>query len=427
MTFFTEAESSMTSKIQSAFLPFALMIAPLGLSACLGIMDGTSPTQKSSASIRLVIVREATDDLGPVGKVSGLARTAIRGAGNTPETLESFQVAVSSIQLAKSIDLTGTAYKDPVDPFPIFTNAGLAQKDLSHPELPGNAVQDGDYIDFMSSQGLAKLATSAAFHSEQVGEYNYVLMGWAPTFKVLASVALAGGDILYTKNGTLDSNISQIHAAGSLFAGPAETVDIDSHNGGTYFHFLKPLAILPSDLNTTALVHDTVSRRDSSGHAVPFDTLVQAGQLSVMLIFNPDGLISAWDTANANPPAGAGLALAQITGPGGLGNLHVPALNATAIPYRQGQGILRETYLFAADHPLHPGIGIRTRVELYLVENNIVAINLRGLSGPGGGPPVDPMGAFSVANGTDGDLVVEDWNHTSLLPGFRRLGAVGDQ
>ena len=404
-------------KIGLAWLPAGLSLA---FCACLGLTDEkpAGGGQNRSAHIRLVPIREPA---APVG--AALAR---KGAGNTADGLESFQVAVSAIQIVKDVDLTGTGTHNPVDPVMLFSNPALSDRstvDTTHAIEEG---QDADYIDFMTAAGLQKLSTSSTFFSQNVGAYNFVLVNWAMAFRVRAAINIGGGQTVYTKQGTLDAQGWQVHAASSMFQGPAETVKVSKNNGGTWFHFLKPLEIRESDLNTTVMVHDTMSHLDSLGHAVPFDTLVPAGQLSVLLLFSPEAYLSAWDSSHVTSSMTGGQEMAELTGPDGMGNIHVPALDATAIPYRQGEEVWRETYVFTGDHPQNPGQEVRTRLELYTIGDNIVGIHLRGLSGSAGGPPVDPPGAFFVDRNAAGLITVQDWNHAAILNGFKTLPYVGD-
>jgi hypothetical protein len=404
---------------KSPLIPGAAALLALGLSACLGLNSegGKSKSSPSSAAVRLVPVSQPTD-------AAALAR---RGAGNAPADLESFQVAVSSITLVQSVQLggeTGTGWQSPQGTFTVFDNAALNNRMNTAAHHGADAALDADFIDFMQPSDLAKLATSAPFRSEQVADYNYVLVNWAPAFKVRASIPLGEGETVYTKTGTWDSSTYQTTASTPMMSGPAETVRVVSPNGGSFFRFLKPLSIKESDLNGTVMVHDTVSRHDSSGHVVPFDTVVAMGQLSVMLVFNSDELLSAWDSSSALAASG-GPERAELTSPDGLGNIHVPVLDLTAVPYRQGQDIWRETYIFDAVDPQVPGRNVRVRLELYLVDDNIVAVGLRGISAGAGGPPVMAPSAFFVEEGADGSIDIQNWDHTSIFSPFHRLDSIG--
>jgi len=407
----------MPVKHQSLFLLSLTALSVSALISCLGITgDESSGSRKTAASsIRLVTLSAPTQE-------AGLAR---RGAGNTTERLESFQVAVAGITLVKTVELGGTGWHNPQGNFPIFENKSLSTRMQDSMFHDYNVPHDSDYIDFMTEAGRAKLAATAPFTEQEVGDYNFVLINWTEGFRVRASVDLGDGNTIYTKAGTYDSARYQTTAVTSMFTGPAETVMAVHPNGGTFFRFLKPLSIKESDLNSTLMVHDTVTHHDSAGHAVPFDTLVASGQLSVMLIFNPDGFITAWDSSRSTSSILGGMEQADFRGPDGLGNMHVPPLTATAVPYRQGQAIWRETYLFEAPYPGDDARSVRTRLELYFVEDNIVAINLHGLPGAGGGPPTDAPGAFFVENKSDGGLDVQNWDHSPIFSNFRRLAEIG--
>lgn len=393
---------------------FAAALA-LTLSACLGTTDAPRQGVQKSPSIRLIPVREPT--LG-----SGAAK---RAAGNRAAGLESFQVAISSISLYRDITINGSGWGNPVGPFNLFQAPDWGAYGFITGENALDPANDRYFVDFMSPGGLSRIATSAPFTSGNLGEYNYAVVSWEMPFRVRASIPLDDGLVLYTKAGASIADPGTphftTHTAASMLTGPAETSVAVKNNGGTWFRFLKPLTLTEADFNATALVRDT-SRRDSLGNII--DTLVPAGQLNVMLVFNPEEFLAGWDTAYS-PGEWSGLG-PDITGPGGVGNILVPFLDATAVPYRQGEVVWRETYLIDAENPSPPRQGIRTRFEIYTVGDNIVAASLRGLVGPRGEHPVEtPIVSFVEASGGGGLLSVQDYAHAPILDGFIRLPAPG--
>ena len=140
------------------------------------------------------------------------------------------------------------------------------------------------------------------------------------------------------------------------------------------------------------------------------------------MIFNPDQFITAWDSATAErmPPLG------ELMGPGGVGNMKVPFLDATVVPYREGEEVWRESYVFLARNDQMDGNdSLRARLEVYLVGDNILACVTRALTGPQGEFPVEPVNAWYVKEQTHGTLLAEDNKHEPIVSGFRRLSAPG--
>jgi hypothetical protein len=287
---------------------------------------------------------------------------------------------------------------------------------------PANALDpanDRFFVDFMTAAGRERISNTATFTEAELGEYNFVIVNWAQPFRVRAAVDLGGGHTVYTKPGAYDAATGSSVSTRDMLTGPAETAVAVKPNGGTWFRLLRPLTLTDADLNTTTLVRDT-SRRDSAGNVV--DTLVPAGQLNVMLVFNPEGFLTAWDEPYTD---GSGPGSAEISGPGGMGNIHVPFLDASVIAYRTGEEVWRESYLFAGIDPERPGYGVRTRLDIYTVGDNVVAASVRGLVGPAGEAPLESNTVFFAANGSGGALELQTHDRSPLVGGFHRLAAVG--
>lgn len=389
------------------------------LAGCIGSDSGSGPSaRKSKAVIRLVPVLEPTSG-------AALAR---RVAGGTGGGLESFQVAVEMVYLAQDISISGSGWSDPRGVLSLFQQDPL-MTETHNVVTAANALDpanDGYFIDFMTAAGRSRLSSSGGFVSEQLGEYNFVIVNWAMPFRVRGSVGLGGGETVYTKSGTYNAATQSTLAAGDMFTGPAQTTVAVKPNGGTWFRFLRPLVLTDSDLTTTRLVHDT-TRRDSLGNVI--DTLVPAGQLNVMLVFNPDDFLTGWDTAYAAGsgagPMPRGPTSTELTGAGGLGNIHVPFLDATVVPFRTGEEVWRESYVFTGEDPSDPGFDFRTRFEIYTVGDNVMAASVRGLVGPDGEFPLESMSVFFAQSGAAGTLDFQDHAHGNIVGDFRRLGALG--
>jgi hypothetical protein len=383
-----------------------------GIMSCLGTDSGKSGEFKKSASVRLIPVMEPTQN-------RALAR---RVGGGTSEGLESFQVAVEAIFMSRELTITGSGWSNPVGFLGFYEAPALIGSERHDVITAANAMDaenDRYFIDFMTAAGRARIATGATFTEAALGEYNFVIVNWALPFRVKASVDLGDGRTVRTKAGVYNASTGVTTASSDMMSGTAETAVVIKQNGGTWFHLLKPLKLTEADLNTTTLVHDT-TRRDSAGHVI--DTLVPAGQLNVMLVYNPDGFLSAWDSADTH---GGGMDQAELAGPGGVGNIHVPYLDATVVPFRTGEEVWRETYVFTGTDPERPEFGFRTRFELYTVGDNVVAASLRGLVGPAGEIPLEAGNIFFAENGTGGALEMLSHDRSPVLGGFHRLATVG--
>ncbi|MEO6095494.1 MAG: hypothetical protein ABIW76_07410 [Fibrobacteria bacterium] len=407
--------SSSTSR-SSRHSALACACLAASLMSCLGTNDsgGSGKTAAGkSAIINLIPVMEPTQN-------RALAR---RVGGGTAEGLESFQVAIEAVFMARDITITGSAWSNPQGFLGFYRAEDLMTE--GHNVITGanalDAANDRFYVDFMTAAGRERIANTATYTEAELGEYNFVIVNWAQPFRVRGSVDLGDGRKVYTKAGSYDAARGATVTASDMLTGPAETSVAVKNNGGAWFRLLRPLVLTAADLDTTKLVHDT-TRLDSAGHVV--DTLVPAGRLNVMLVYNPEGFLTAWDTAYASAE---GPSNAEITGPGGIGNIHVPYLDATVVPFRTGEEVWRETYLFTglftgAD-PERAGYGFRTRFELYTVGDNVVAASIRGLVGAAGEAPLESNNVFFVEYGAAGTLEIQSHDHSSLIGGFHRLAA----
>jgi hypothetical protein len=393
-------------------LACALMaVTAAGLMSCLGMNDSDKSSPRKSASVRLIPVMEPTQE-----------RALARRVGNGTEAgLESFQVAIEAIFLTRDITLTGSGWTNPQGYLGFYEARDLMTPDhsLLTPANALNPAYDHFFVDFMTAAGRERIANTATFTEAELGEYNFVVVNWAYPFRVRAAVDLGDGHSVYTKPGVYDSAIGGSVSAADMLTGPAETAVAVKPNGGTWFRLLRPLTLTSADLNTTTLVHDT-TRRDSAGHVI--DTLVPAGQLNVMLVFNPDGFLTGWDEPFVD---GGGVNHAEIQGPGGVGNIHVPFLDASVIAFRTGEEVWRESYLFTGEDPGVPGFRTRTRVEIYSVGDNVVSASVRGLVGPDGEPPMESTTVFFAEAGAGGTLELQSHDHTPIVGGLHRLSTVG--
>lgn len=339
--------------------------------------------------------------------------------------MESFQVAVSSIDLIREYSASTGAPSGPSLRF--FNQTELVTDKTDTLLTAENALdpeKDKFYVDFMTAAGREKITQAAEYDSTMLGDYNWVSLGWAKPFRVRASASIGDGKTVYTKPGTTefskDDYTGYTTMLGDVLTGPAQTAIVMKNNGGTLFHLLKPLSLTKEDLSGVKMIRDT--GRTESGK--PIDTLIAVpiGQLQVMLVFNPDQFITAFDSISAeNYPKKV-----ELMGPNGVGNFTVPFLDATPVPYRKGDVISRETYLFAAQDQPRTGETMRISVDLYFNGSNIVAASTRSLVGPKGEFPVFAPIPLYVSESSDG-ITLEDNKHNQIVKNLKRLAAAGDK
>jgi hypothetical protein len=107
--------------------------------------------------------------------------------------------------------------------------------------------------------------------------------------------------------------------------------------------------------------------RDSSGD--PIVNHIRSGRWNVLLVFNPKDMLfgGADDSSNSSIQG-------DIRSADSSQYVSVPFLKATAVPYREGEDVMRETYEFTVtvDQAWARGT-YGMRLELYLIGDNVVA------------------------------------------------------
>lgn len=394
-------------------------ILAFGFVSCLGLTDSGSKGGKAAkrATVKLVSVSE------PTAAPKALAKNV---AGASATDLQSFQVAVENIFLAKDISINGTAWNQPTGTLLFYNQPTLESAPDHNLITAANALDpsnDKYYVDFMKAEDRQRISQGATFEESHLGDYNFVIVSWAKPFRVRAAVPLGNGQTVHTRPGaTVETGNAMApystQMSGDVMAGPAQTAVAMKNNGGTWFRFLKPLTLSQDDLKGTRNRRDTLV---VAGDTLVKDTVVPIGQLQVMLVFNPDQFLTAWDSLNAqNVPS-----VTELTGPNGIGNLKVPFLDATAIPHREGDEIWRETYLFTGENSEMRGQFFRVRLELYTIGDNLVAASTRALTGPNGEFPIESVIVFH-AKEESGGLTLEANGSQPIVKSFKRLPAVGE-
>ncbi|MDB5103139.1 MAG: hypothetical protein JWP91_828 [Fibrobacteres bacterium] len=357
------------------------------------------------------------------GGKAGSAKVGSSGTGG----LESFQVPVADIQLAKGLTTSGSGWSGITGSLPLFR-----QQMGDWNSIDSTVVRDpawaSHFIDFCDPASVARIASSQPFTLRDTGEYHWAVINWAPYFKVRATIPLPGGDTVYTHDGPITTHIYPnssnpyfvTEAARPMLTGPSEDAFVRKNNGGTWFRFLKPLRLTEADLDSGTTIADTVGR-DSLGH--PIVNQIPSGTWNVMLVFNPRDLVYAGNRDSGNMSLNG-----DIQTPDSSTYVHVPFLKATAVPYREGEDVMRETYEFTVhfEEPwAHGDFGMR--LELYLIGDNLVATTVHTYPTDGNLAPQDAPAVYFAEEKEDGSLSLQNYDHSPIFDGFVRKTTVGQE
>jgi hypothetical protein len=371
--------------------------------------------------------RQGAGRIQLVPSVSGsgaLARVGSSGATG----LQSFQVPVSHIMLAKGLTTSGSGWSDMQGPLALYTNDAMGGDFNSIPIARArDAAWRTHFIDFCDRNDVRRLATSQPFTARDTGDYNWVVVNWAPYFRVRAAIPLSGGDTLFTRDGEVtryeypnstNAYYYVTRAAGSLLQGPAEDAVVQKNNGGTWFRFLRPLRLTEADLDTTALIPDTTGF-DSSG--APIIARIPSGRWNVLLVFNPQDLVFGGHEDSSNSSV-----MGEIRSADSSAYFSVPFLKATAVPYREGEAIMRETYEFAVtvnEAWMRGTYGMR--LEIYLNGDNVVAATVTSYPTDGDFAPPEVPVIFFAEDRPDGALDLLNHGRSPVFDGFVRKTTAG--
>jgi hypothetical protein len=360
--------------------------------------------------------------------INGMPGALLKVAPSGAAGVQSFQVAVAGISLAKDLTTNGSGWSDIRGPLSLFRQ-DMGDHNAIDSALARDSAWRTHYIDFCDPASVGRLASSQPFTARDTGAYNWVVVSWAPFFRVRAAIPLPGGDTAYTHDGYVerhpfpnsardDAYYYVTRPSGSLMQGPAEDAVVRKNNGGTWFRFLRPLHLTEADLDSASTVDDTTGR-DSLGN--PIVRQIPSGRWNVLLVFNPQDLLFAGAEDSSNSSVAP-----DIQSSDSSAYFHVPFLKATAVPYREGEDVMRETYEFtvtASESWMHGEYGMR--LELYLIGDNVVAANVHSYPTDGMLAPPDVPVIFFADADADGSLRLEGYDHGAIFDGFVRKTAVG--
>jgi hypothetical protein len=188
-------------------------------------------------------------------------------------------------------------------------------------------TSEDHWIDFMSASSRAKLSASpVTLTSDNVGEYKYGLINFIKAIKIDAEYKDAGGTTrFYTKTPSASEIITD--AADSFgkkqhltfsstdpTVGPSSEMTVMNNNGGTLFHFLKPLSITADDITNNST-------------------------FKIDFVFNPANYSGASGGSGTNCTGGIAPAI--------CGDYSIPMGKLAPVPHRDGEAIKKEIYLIS--------------------------------------------------------------------------------
>jgi hypothetical protein len=349
----------------------ALVVAATALAAC----SGDSPIAPGSG---LSTVKVEITNTAPVAGYRAHLAKAIgwgavpAGVGEAaPEKLEYF---ITNLRLCESVETNGTAFNNTQGCIDIYNNQSVDYDSYGFAEARADNTP-GHYFDLMDPSTTSALSQSVPV---QAGSYGWALATWNRPVRVQASIPLAGGGSLYTKDGEPGQNGTV--TTQDLHTGPSELAITDLSNGGTWFRLQSPFVIPDSGASYT-----------------------------LTLAFNPDRLMkaSASDASNAS---------IQDTTAARAG-IYVPMLDLTPVLHRSDEQVRKETYLLTGQAQF------TIRLELYSMETDpaktIVGVDVKTLyTGATTLNLMHPARVSFLSSALDGSTTFEIWDHSPMIQGF---------
>lgn len=355
-----------------------------------------------------------------VGGASLQMRVAASGAAPSTEkflpgaasasTLESLKYQIASIAICESMDTHGSGFSNPQNCIDLYHRdaSEFPPYGLNDDWTPmANAARSSDngYIDLLSAESRAQLASATVLTHQHVRSYHYGLINWALPIKVKAKVGMNDGTFLYTHDG-----VNKFETVGldgwrayftepstALTMAPAEEAVVLLPNGGNWFKFQSPFTITSADIDERrAFVLD--------------------------LVFNPDGIVKGFHDSAALG------AISQRTA-GGRNDITVPMLDLAPVPHRASEDVMRESYRGTVRLE---GNSFDVRLELYYVDGDaagaVYGVDLKSLvNADTTSVPPELMKVSFLDRGDDGALNFSSFKHIPVITGMQRVtGSSGD-
>ncbi|MBL8995682.1 MAG: hypothetical protein JNM63_20205, partial [Spirochaetia bacterium] len=252
---------------------------------------------------------------------------------------------------------------------------------------------DKDYVDLMNPASVASnFSQPVQVESKALGSYNGFTCGFFAQIKIKAVIPIPGGSNLYTKPGNYSSSGSQVVATSSLKNSPAEESVIQLASAGTWFRLLKPFVITQKDIDNKT-------------------------NFNLLIAFNPDKLLQGLADATG---AQSGPLLVD-----GTNSITMGLFNLTAVPYRQGEVVVRETY--TAHYVSSPNDN-QVRLEIYTIKSdsgNIYAATEQEYADPTALLAPQGIFPFNSAAESGGKISLIAASGTAIVSNFTRQTSVG--
>jgi hypothetical protein len=375
--------------------------------------------QTSFASGQLRISSNFNDALLELRKQANLTRMDIDPSKiigqTTPESFYAAKFRVSDISLCRKASTTDDSCKE--NPWSLY-NEGT--KDMTEYDnfVPPVAASFNGWIDFLDKDSRAKLASSATYSSQHVGQYESLIVHFYRSFIIKAAVPMNNGTTIYTKssttfhdNGKPGLGVTYENVAdGKMTTAPAEDAVFFLPNGGKTF-------FLQSKFEITA---------DDVANKVPY---------KLVLAYDPNGIIKGqgiWKNSTSTQDWLDG----QVDNTNGY-KIAAPFIEFAPVAARASETIMKETYMlyYAGDSSRTGNLPVQNsafgvRLTLYYVKEDATQ-GIRGATtalvytgDTDNYMNFNPLAGLKriVAN-TDGSLNLYSGGSLPVLKNFKRISS----
>lgn len=271
---------------------------------------------------------------------------------STPESFVSAKFRVSGISLCGQASTTDDSCKQ--NPWTLYHDGS---KDTSAYDnfIPSVALSFNGWIDFLDKNSRAKLASTATYSSEHVGQYEAVLVHFYRSFVIKASVPMNDGTTIYTKtssnfrdNGKTGLSVTYENVAdGKMTTPPAEDAVFFLPNGGKTFFLQSKFTITEDDVR----------------NKVPY---------KMLLAYDPNGIIKGQGTSKI--ASAADWLSGQVDRTNGY-MISAPFIEFAPVVARASETIMKESYMLyfagnASATPPAPQSAFGVRLTLYYVKED---------------------------------------------------------
>jgi hypothetical protein len=259
-------------------------------------------------------------------------------AQTTASSITSLQYFIQSIQLCEDVTMSGSGYSGTSGCTTLYTCPDASVQDTSvyntYTITEAMADTSADhFVDFLSTEGRAKLATASAVDA---GTYNYVLLNFMRPIKIQAEFKDGSGTTqYYSKSG------------GTVTAGATDSA-------GRETEYVRPT-------NTTTPSAEVMTYMlNNGGVIVPLPTpFTVADEDSVILdfVFNPANFATVTGQTSCSYDAST-----AVADPTNCGSFDMPYAKMAPVPRKAGETTRKEVYLI--DYTTGASLA-KVRLELY--------------------------------------------------------------